>query len=171
MLGIFNSSVKKLSNLESSFLITDTGWKNKSLVISTQTSRMVTNLSLFQIKNKCLSSQEKQDPWKGSCSTSKGLAKLLPRVINLYQITYIFCNTVSSISIQPFDTNSFAPRETFALQCVFRYTYCIKLLLSIFNSSEKKLPNLESHFLIIDTSWKNKALIISTQIFWMVINL
>ena len=108
---------------------------------------------------------------EGSCLTSKVLAKLLPRIQKLYQITYIFCNTVSSISIQPFDTNSFAPRETFALQCVFRYTYCIKLLLSIFNSSEKKLPNLESHFLIIDTSWKNKALIISTQIFWMVINL
>ena len=108
---------------------------------------------------------------EGSCLTSKVLAKLLPRIQKLYQITYIFCNTVSSISIQPFDTNSFALRETFALQCVFRYTYCIKLLLSIFNSSEKKLPNLESHFLIIDTSWKNKALIISTQIFWMVINL
>ena len=44
-LSIFNSSPKKFSNLESSFLINDTSWKNKTLIISTQTFRMVTNLS------------------------------------------------------------------------------------------------------------------------------
>ena len=38
-----------------------------------------------------------------------------------------------------------------------RYTYCIKLLLSIFNSSVKKLLNLESSFLITDTSWKKNS--------------
>ena len=51
-----------------------------------------------------------------------------------------------------------------------RYTYCIKLLLSIFNSSVKKLSNLESSFLLTDTSWK-KTLKISTQTFRMVANL
>ena len=41
---------------------------------------------------------------KRSFLKSKGLAKLLARIQRLYQITYIFCNTVASISIQPFDT-------------------------------------------------------------------
>ena len=62
LLNIFNSSVKKHSNLESSLLITETSWK-KTLKISTQTFRMVTNLSkifltlnhfsLLEIKSKC----------------------------------------------------------------------------------------------------------------------
>ena len=45
----------------------------------------------------------KTESGKRSWLTSKDLAKLLPRIQKLYQITYIFCNTVSSISIQPFD--------------------------------------------------------------------
>ena len=52
-----------------------------------------------------------------------------------------------------------------------KYRYCIKLLLSISNSSVKKLPNLKSSFLIIGTSWKSKTLIISAQTFRIVINL
>ena len=51
-----------------------------------------------------------------------------------------------------------------------RHTYCIELLLSIFNSSVKKLPNLEWSFLINDTSWKNKTVTLSTKTFRMVIN-
>ena len=112
---------------------------------------------------------------------------------------------MQSISIQLFDTNWLALRETLRIQCICRakllidtthlpcclpcsyvtsplaysrqqkrinrYTYCIKLFLSIFNSTTKKLSNLESSFLIIDTSWKNKTLIISTQTFRMVTNL
>ena len=35
----------------------------------------------------------------------------------------------------------------------------------------KKLPNLESSFLINGTSWKNKTLILSTKTFKMMINL
>ena len=35
----------------------------------------------------------------------------------------------------------------------------------------KKLPNLESSFLINDTSWKNKTLILSTKTFKMMISL
>ena len=45
MRSIFNYSVKKLSNLQSSFLNSDTSWQNKTLTISTQTFRMVTNVS------------------------------------------------------------------------------------------------------------------------------
>ena len=112
---------------------------------------------------------------------------------------------MQSISIQLFDTNRLALRETLHIQCICRakllidtthlpcclpcnyvtsplaysrqqkrinrYTYCIKLFLSIFNSTTKKLSNLESSFLIIDTSWKNKNLIISTQTFRIVTNL
>ena len=160
---------------------------------------------MLEIKNKSFSSYKKYDQRKRSCLTSKGLAKLLPRIQNLYQITYIFCNTLPSVSIKPFDIKWLAPRGTLGLQCIYRaqllihtthlpcslpcnyvtsllaycrgqirinwYRYCIKLLLSIFNSSLKKLSNLESSFLIIDTSWKNKTLIISAQTFRMVINL
>ena len=45
LLTIFNYSVKKLSNLESSFLIIDTIGKNKTPKISTKTFRMVIYLS------------------------------------------------------------------------------------------------------------------------------
>ena len=45
---------------------------------------------------------------------------VLPTIQKLYQITYIFCNTVSSVSIQPFDTNWLAPRGTLGLQCISR---------------------------------------------------
>ena len=43
--SIFNYSVKKLSNLESSFLNSDTSWKNKTPTISTKTLRMKIYLS------------------------------------------------------------------------------------------------------------------------------
>ena len=39
---------------------------------------------------------------------------------NLYQITYIFCNPVSSVFIQSFDTNLLAPRRTLGFQCICR---------------------------------------------------
>ena len=39
--SIFNYSVKKLSNLESSFSSSDTSWKNRTAIISTETLRMV----------------------------------------------------------------------------------------------------------------------------------
>ena len=104
--------------------------KKKTPTISTETFRMVISLSKnflqtqsFSIvwnQKKYFSSSEKQDKGKGSPLTSKGLAKHLPRIQNLYQITYIFCNTVQSISIQPFDTNWLAPRETLGLQCICR---------------------------------------------------
>ena len=60
--SIFNYSVKKLSNLESSFLIIDTSWKNKTPIISTKTFRMVINLSkkFFQTQSFFIVGNEKQ---------------------------------------------------------------------------------------------------------------
>ena len=123
-------SVKKLLNLEWSFSIIDSSWKNKTSTISTKTFRMVINISkkifklnhfsLFEIKNKYFLSSEKQDQRKGSCLTSNSLAKILLRMQKLYQITNIFCNTLSSVSIHPVYTNWLAPRETLGLQWICR---------------------------------------------------
>ena len=62
----------------------------------------------------------KRGSGKRSCLKSKDLPKLLPRIQNLYQITYIFCDTVASISVQPFDTSLLVPRETLGLQRICR---------------------------------------------------
>ena len=51
---------------------------------------------------------EKTGSGKTSWLTSKGLSELLPRIQNLYQITYLFCNTVQYILIQLFGTNCLA---------------------------------------------------------------
>ena len=128
--SIFNYSVKKLSNLESSFLIIDTSWKNKTPKISTKTFRMVIYLSktFLETQSFFIVWNEKQmifafsGTWsrEGKLLNLKGLAKLLPRIQKLYQIKYIFCNTVSSVSIPPFDTNWLAPRGTLGLQCIGR---------------------------------------------------
>ena len=130
LLTIFNYSVKNLSNLEWSFLIIDTSWKNKTPKILTKTFRMVIYLSktFLEIQPFFIVWHEKQmifallgtGSQKESCLTAKGLVKLLPRIQKLYQIKYIFCNTVSSVSIPPFDTNWLAPRGTLGLQCVGR---------------------------------------------------
>ena len=45
---------------------------------------------------------------------SDGLAKLLPGTQKLYQITYIFWNPQSSVSIQPFDSKTFTERSNFS---------------------------------------------------------
>ena len=104
--------------------------KNKTGIISTETFRIVINFSktFLQIQSFLIVWNQKQMIFilaktgsrKRDCLTLNGLAKLLPRIQNLYQITYIFCNTVQSISIQPFDTNWLAPRETLGLQCICR---------------------------------------------------
>ena len=122
--------MKKLLNLEWSSLNIDNTWKNKACIISTQTFRIAIHpsktfletQSLFIIWNQkqMIFILVKTGSEKRSWLTSKGLAKLLPKIQNLYQITYIFCCTVQSISIQPFDTNWLAPRETLCLQCICR---------------------------------------------------
>ena len=55
---------------------------------------------------------------KGSCLTSKGPAKLLARTKKLYQITYMLCNRLSSVSIQPYHTNLLEPRGILVLECI-----------------------------------------------------
>ena len=117
--------MKNLLNLEWS----DT-WKNKTCMISRETFRIVINLSktFLQIQSIFIVSNQKQmifvlrRPWSSEKKLliSKGLAKLSPRTQKLYQITYIFCNTLSSVSIQPFYTNWLAPRGTLGLQCICR---------------------------------------------------
>ena len=51
LLNIFNYSVNKLSNLKWSFLIIDSSWINKTPIISTDTFRMVINLSKDFLQN------------------------------------------------------------------------------------------------------------------------
>ena len=122
--------MKKTLNLEWSFSNNDNTWTNKTCIISTQTFRIVINLSktFLQTQSFFIVYNHKQmifilgktGSGKTSWLTSKGLSELLPRIQNLYQITYLFCNTVQSISIQLFDTNWLALRETLRIQCICR---------------------------------------------------
>ena len=122
--------MKKTLNLVWSFSNNDNTWTNKTCIISTQTFRIVINLSktFLQTQSFFIVYNHKQmifilgktGSGKTSWLTSKGLSELLPRIQNLYQITYLFCNTVQSISIQLFDTNWLAPRETLRLLYICR---------------------------------------------------
>ena len=120
MLHIFNYSVKKLSNLEWSFLIIDSSWKNKTSIISTRTFRMVINLS----KN-CLQTQSFFIVWnkkqmiflvvKTGCRERK--------LLNFKRSSKTFTEdtkpiSMSSVSIQPFYTNWLAPTGNFGLQWI-----------------------------------------------------
>ena len=128
--------MKELLNLQSSFSSIYTSWKDKTPIISTETVRMVMNIStpFLQIQSIFIASKEKQmifvlrRPWSSEKKLliSKGLAKLSPRTQKLYQITYIFCNTLSSVSIQPFYTNWLAPTGTLGLQCIYRVQLIIQ---------------------------------------------
>ena len=119
--------MKKLLNLEWRFSNIDNTWKNKTCIILTETFIIVINLSktFLQTQSFFIVWNQKQMTFilgkrgsgKRSCLKSKGLTKLLPRIQNLYQITYILCNTVSSISIQTFDTKWLVPWGTLVLQC------------------------------------------------------
>ena len=130
MWSIFNYSVKKLSNLEWSFLNSDTSWKNKTLTISTKTLRIMIDLSkkFFQIQSFFIVWNKKQiifvlgqqDKGKGNWLTSKGLAKLLPRIQKLYQIPYILCTPLWSLFVQSSGTNLLASRGFLGLQCICR---------------------------------------------------
>ena len=122
--------MKKTLNLEWSFSNSDNTWTNKTSIISTQTFRIVINLSktFLQTQSFFIVYNHKQmifilgktGSGKTSWSTSKALSELSPRIQNLYQITYLFCNTVQSISIQLLHTNWLALSETLRLQCICR---------------------------------------------------
>ena len=115
--------MKKIVTLRSSFPSVDTSWKDKTPIISTETVRMVTNLSktFLQIQSIFIvSNQKDHDLAKRSSLYSKVLAKLSPRTQKLYQITYIFCNPLWSLFIHTFDTNLLAQRGTLGLQRISR---------------------------------------------------
>ena len=117
-------------NFEWIFSSIDTSWKNKTPIISTGTFRMVVNLSKTFVQTQSFNTvwNQKQIIFIlgrtasriGSCLSSKYLAKNLPRIQKLYQITYILCNALWSLFIQSFDTNLLAPRGTLGLQCICR---------------------------------------------------
>ena len=116
--------MKKPLKLQSLFSSIDTSWKDKTPIISTETVRMVTNLSkpFPQIESIFIVSNQKQmifvlrRPWSSEKKLliSKGLAKLSPRTQKLYQITYIFCNPLWSLFSHPFDTTYWHQEETFS---------------------------------------------------------
>ena len=89
--------MKKTLNLEWSFSNNDNTWTNKTCIISTQTFRIVIDLSktFLQTQSFFIIYNHKQmifilgktGSGKTSWLTSKALAELLPRIQNLYQIT------------------------------------------------------------------------------------
>ena len=215
MLSIFNYSVEKLSNLESSFSIIDTSWKNKTSIISTNTFRMVIYLSktflqtqsffivwnekqMIFVLGRSWSREKKLLIFESSSKTCMENTKAISNYI--FSVTHLW-----SLFIHSFGTNLLASRGTLKFQWICRAqlfsqktrlhcclpcnhvtsllaycrvqlrinrcTYCIKVLLSSFNSSVKKFSDLESSFSNIDTRWKNKSPIILTEIFTMVINI
>ena len=111
--------------------------KNKTLINSTEKfwngSKFFKNFSSSQsffivwnqtqINDCCL----RRNRIEGSCLSLKGQAKFLLRRQKLYQITNIFCNPLSSVFIQPFDTNLLAPRRTLGLQCIYRAQLIIQI--------------------------------------------
>ena len=122
--------MKKTLNLEWNFWNNDNTWTNKTCKISTQTFRIVIDLSktFLQTQSFFIIYNHKQmifilgktGSGKTSWSTSKALSELSPRIQNLYQITYLFSNTVQSISIQLLHTNWLALSETLRLLCICR---------------------------------------------------
>ena len=122
--------MKKTLNLEWSFSNNDNTWTNKTCIISTQTFRIAIDLSktFLQTQSFFIIYNHKQmifilgktGSGKTSWSTSKALSELSPRIQNLYQITYLFCNTVQSISIQLLHQNWLALSETLCLLCICR---------------------------------------------------
>ena len=114
MLRIFNYSVKKLSNLEWSFSMIDSSWKNKTPTISNETFRMVINLSKHFLQTQILFVFGKAGSRERKLLNFKRSSKTLLTIQKLYQITYIFCNTLSSLiptdwhQQKPLDCSEFA---------------------------------------------------------------
>ena len=122
--------MKKTLNLEWSFSNNDNTWTNKTCIISTQTFRIVIDLSktFLQTQSFFIIYNHKQmifilgktGSGKTSWLTSKTLSELLLRIQNLYHIAYLFCNTVQSISNQLLHTSWLALSETLRLLCISR---------------------------------------------------
>ena len=129
-LHIFNYSVKKLLNLEWSLSIIYSSWKNKTPRISSEILWMVINLSnnflqnpLFFIvwnQKQILFILRKIGSREIKLLNFKRSSKRFPRIQKPYQVPYIFCNTLSSASIQPFYASRLPPTETVGLQWICR---------------------------------------------------
>ena len=130
MWGIFNYSIKKLSNFKSSFSNSDTSRKKEHPTISTKTLRMKIHLSKTFLQTQSLFivwNQKETIFFLGKTGsrerkllTLKGLARLLPRIQNLYQISYILWNPLWYLLVQSSDTNLLAAKETLGLRCICR---------------------------------------------------
>ena len=123
--------MKKLFNFQWSFLTIDIRLKNKTPIIFTERLGIVIYLwkTFLQTESFFIVWNEKQIIFvlggTGSMERKllhfkKAQAKILLRMQKLYQTTYIFCNTLWSVLIHPFDTNLLPPRETLGLHCIFR---------------------------------------------------
>ena len=154
--------MKKNLKLEWCFSNIDNTWTNKTCIISIETFRIVINPSktFLQTQSFFIVWNQKQinlilgkrGSGKRIYLKSKSLAKLLPTIQNLYQITYIFCNTVASISVQPFDTNLLVPRETLGLQRICRS----QLLIHTTSTLQLTLQLCYKPLVIFQTINKNK---------------
>ena len=114
--------MKKLLNLQSSFSNIDTSWTDKTPIISTETDRMVTNLSknFLQIQLIFIVSNQKQmifvfrRPWSLEKkllifkSSSNNLTQNKKAISNYISSTTL-CNIVSFISLIPTDWHQQKP--------------------------------------------------------------
>ena len=117
--------MKKLLNLQSSFLSIDTSWKDRTPIISTETVRMVTNLSktFLQIQSIFIISNQKQmifvlrRPWsrakkllifKSSSKTFTKNTKAISNYIYLLQPSVISL----SLFIHPFIPTDWHQQDT-----------------------------------------------------------
>ena len=112
--------MKKLPNLESSFLINDTSWKNKTLILSTKTFKMMISLSKVFLQTQSFFIVWNQKQIKGKEVTK--LQKVEQKFYQEYK-SYIKLHIAAVILhhlfwLMPFDTNLLSPRRTLGSQYI-----------------------------------------------------
>ena len=113
--------MKKLPNLESSFLINDTSWKNKTLILSTKTFKMMINFSkvFLQTQSFFIVWNQKQIKGKEVTKLQKVEQKFYPEYKSYIKL-HIAAVILHHVFIEPFDTNLLSPRRTLGSQCICR---------------------------------------------------
>ena len=119
--------MKKIPKIESSFLINDTSWKNKTLILSTKTFKMMISLSKVFLQTQSFFIVWNQKQIKGKEVTK--LQKVEQKCYQEYK-SYIKLHIAAVIlhhifSLNPFDTNLLSPRRTLGSQCICRANYII----------------------------------------------
>ena len=133
---MFNSWMKKLLNLGWSFSNIDNTWKNKTCIISTETSRIVINLSktFLQTQSFFIVWNQKQMIFVLEKTGSRD-RKLLNFKISGKTFTqdskaisnpYILFHPLWSVFVQSSDTDLLAQRGTLAFQWIWRVQLCIQ---------------------------------------------